>query len=85
MRAESSGGDEFGKSCGIIASNPRVRNACASTEMVIGSVFKLFESGIEQLEAMLEFGALVVGVVSDFDWSCSFERGTVGAFEWALE
>ena len=66
MRAASSEGDEFGKSCGIIASNPRVRNVWASTVIVMGRVVKLFERGTD---AMLDFGALVVGVVKDFEWS----------------
>ena len=69
MRAESSGGDEFGKSCGIIASNPRVRNAWASTVIVMGRVLKLFERGTD---AVLEFSALVdvvVGIFNDFEWS----------------
>ena len=84
MRAESSGGDEFGKSCGIIESNPRVRNACASTVIVTGRVVILLVSGTV---AMLEFSALVVvvGVVNDFEWSSWLKGGAVGAFAWALE
>ena len=70
MRAESSGGDEFGKSCGIIASNPRVRNACASTVIVTGRVVVILL--VSGTVAVLEFSALVdvvVGVFNDFEWS----------------